>query len=350
MKLLFVGEGWKGSSARSMREGLAEISGLDQDDIVEDLYMPRGRSPLIRACNRIMKPVYIGELGREILLRLRSAEADVLVVYKGNLVAPGIIRAARARGIITVNIFPDFSPHRYGPALREAMGEYDLVISTKPFHPGNWKSVYGYANECVFVPHGYDELVHFWGSPVGTHTIDVAMAASWRPEYERLLIELADRLRDKSISISIAGNAWERSRNKLPKSWEFHGGLYGRAYGSFLRRAKIVIAPVNREVFIDGRQQPGDEDTTRTYELAAAWCFFLHRRTPYVKSIFDEELEVPMWSDASELAELIDHFLPRSEERARKAAAAHRRAVPNYSTKARAMAAYQYILELTQRK
>lgn len=97
-----------------------------------------------------------------------------------------------------------------------------------------------------------------------------------------------------------------------------------------------MVALVHRELVVDGVCQPGDEDTTRTYELAAAGCFFRHRRTPYVQTVYDEQQEVPMWDDATELARLIRHFLPLEDARRDMAARAHARTVPEYSVTVRA--------------
>src|SRR5262249_12312263 len=85
-----------------------------------------------------------------------------------------------------------------------------------------------------------------------------------------------------------------------------------------------------------GTDYPGDVDTTRTYELAAAHCFFIHKRTDYVRELYDEEREVPTYVSGEELAEKIRYFLSRPEERLRMAAAAHNRALPQYSLERRA--------------
>jgi spore maturation protein CgeB len=98
----------------------------------------------------------------------------------------------------------------------------------------------------------------------------------------------------------------------------------------------MVIAPVHREIYVNGLPQPGDEDTTRTYELAAAHCFFLHRRTPFAGTVYEEASEVPMWDSAEELAALVEKFLPLDDVRKSMAEAAHHRAVPAYSVPARA--------------
>jgi spore maturation protein CgeB len=245
-----------------------------------------------------------------------------------------------------INIFPDCSPHAHGRRLQESMSCYDLVISTKPFHPQLWQSVYGYRNSCVFVPHGYDPAVHYWGDPSPSQAYDVALCCTWRPEYHRLMRSFANALDDDRVSVAIAGSGWSAHRNQFPQHWHFVGLREGPAYGEFLRSAKIAIAPVNREMLIGGVKQPGDEDTTRTYELAAAHCFFLHQRTDYVATVYDEQNEVPLWGDATELASLVRHWLPDEAGRRLMAARAHARAVPAYSIPQRAVGVLQHIEQL----
>ena len=350
VRVLFVGESWFGSSARSLREALARLPEIYLDDIGEDLYMPKGRAPIVRACNRVLRPWYQVELAAEIERRLIMLGPDVLVVYKGNLVEAETVERAKARGVRTINVFPDFSPHAYGGQLKEAMGAYDLVVSTKPFHPEHWQRTYGYRNPCVFVPHGYDPAVHHWPDLPVEQDFDVVMVAGWRPEYERLVVQLATLIRESSVSVALAGPGWADRRQLFPGRWHFPGAPHGRSYGELLRRGKIVIAPVQTEFIIDGARQPGDQDTTRTYELAAAHCFFLHRRTPYVRTIYDEATEVPMWDDATELAALIRRYLPLDDVRQEMAAAAHRRAVPAYSIPSRAESVLAHIRSLASRR
>lgn len=336
LKVLYVGDTWNGSSARAMREGLSALPVVEMEDVGEDQYFPRHRSPVLRVMQRLLAGMYRRELSDAIRGRIDTFAPDVLIVYKGSGVDASVLEYASSRGVLTVDIFPDYSPHAYGARMRELMGRFDLVVSTKPFHPDNWTSVYGYRNECVFVPHGYDPRVHLWTDPPSSKSVDVAIAASWRPQYEDLMVELGRELPDPDVSVVLAGSGWVRSRDKLPAHWVYPGAVLGRAYGEFLRSARIVIAPVHSEVLVNGERQPGDEDSTRTYELAASGCFFVHRRTPYVRTVYDEESEVPMWDDAVELAAIIRRFLPDDAARDVMAARAHSRAVPAYSVTARA--------------
>jgi hypothetical protein len=150
-------------------------------------------------------------------------------------------------------------------------------------------------------------------------------------------------LRDDRVSVAIAGQGWPAQCDQFPRHWHCLGPREGPSYGAFLRSARIAIAPVHREVVIRGVKQPGDEDTTRTYELAAAHCFFVHQRTDYVATVYDEQSEVPLWSDATELAELVRRWLPDEAGRHLMAAKAHARAVPAYSFPQRASSVVRHL-------
>ena len=338
MKILFVGETWRGSSARSLREGLELIPGLTIDEVGEDHYSSRYQGKVLRGIDRLLRRWQIAALEHEILSKINSFKPDVLIFYKGSAIRARFLRALKRGDVRIVNVFPDLSPHAHGRALREAMGLYDLVISTKPFHPARWQSVYGYGNPCLFVPHGYDPAVHYWiDTPCSQDfDFDLVLAATWRAEYHELMSKLAIALDGMPIRIALSGNGWRQRKSNFPDNWQFDNANVGRAYGTWLRRGKIVIAPVTTQIVIEGVRQPGDEDTTRSYELAAAGCFFLHRRTPHIQTVYDEQSEVPMWDDAKELADLIRRYLPLESERRAMAAKAHARAVPAYSIPSRA--------------
>ena len=335
MRILFVGESWLGSCARSLKEALARKTTVQVDEISEDVFFPKHRAKWLRGVHRLLHSAYRQELYQQILYRVGVFKPDFMLVYKGHSFTVEFIQQLHALGVRTVNIYPDCSPHAHGNAHRQAVGEYDLVISTKPFHRALWQPVYGYTNECEFVPQGYDPALHLVAEPPVGQPFDIALVATWRQEYGDLMKRLATLLAGKAVTVAIGGNGWVQRRAEFPADWVFGGELQGRSYIHWLRQGKICLAPVTREVLINGVQQPGDEDTTRTYELAAAHCFFIHRRTDFVRTLYDEIDEVPMYDSAEELAAKILHFLPTPKERARLAAQAHRRAVPAYSLDSR---------------
>lgn len=347
MRIIFVGETWKGSSARSMREALSALPEVDLDEVGEDHFQPKHRSIWLRGIHRALGRFYRAELAREIREKLVAFKPNVLVVYKGAGVSSDVIAYARDAGVATVNIFPDYSPLVYGDRLRRVLGEYDLVISTKVYHPEHWNTTYGYSNRCVFVPHGYDPSVHYCATAPASSDLHLVMVANARPQYQAIMKAVADAFPGESVRVGVAGPGWDGLRPLFPKHWLFPGPLHGRSYSEWLRRGEIVIAPVNSDVVIAGQRQPGDQDTTRTYELAAAHCFFLHFRTPFAQTLFSDELEVPMWGSHEELVALIEQYLAQPQRRREMADAAHRRAVPAYSIPARAAEVLGHLRSLT---
>lgn len=337
MKILFVGESWFGSTSRSMRDALARRDDVEMDELSEEAcFPPPSRVPWLRAASRLTTPAYHKAFNAEVLARVRDLRPDVVMTCKGNPIRAELVRAIQALGAKTVNIYPDCSPHAHGKAHRDAVGCYDLVASTKAYHPALWHELYGYDNRCVFIPKGYEPALHLVPTPPAEQPFDVLMVATYRPEYGKLMLDFARALDDPRVSVAIGGNGWGAVRANLPSHWQFPGPAQGRRYVSLLRQGKVCIAPVTRDVVIDGRRQPGDVDSVRTYELAAAYCFFIHRRTDYVKTVYDEATEVPMFDDGAELAKHVQHFLARPEMRTAMATAAHRRAVPSCSIDERA--------------
>jgi glycosyltransferase involved in cell wall biosynthesis len=348
MKILFVSETWLGSCARSIREALSRYPEIEIDELAEDAVIPKVKSRVLRALHRVIRPLYHAEFNQQVLERLRGSPPDFLVTYKGHPVHTDLLRAVSALGVKTVNIYPDCSPHAHGKAHRKAVGEYDLVISTKPFHPGLWREGYGYHNRCVFVPQGYDPLLHLAPSRPTPCLYDVVMIATYRAEYGRLMLDFAKALCDVRLKVVIGGFGWDALKGQLPKEWYLPGTVLGRSYGSLLRSGKICIAPLTGNMQINKHRQSGDVDSTRSYELAAAHCFFIHRRTYYISELY-ETAGVPMFDDGEELAEHVLHYINAPEERARIAQAAHQTAVPAFSLDKRAEEIYRLLdLELTR--
>lgn len=335
LKILFVGESWLGSCARSLREALTRRADVDMDEVREDAWFTAPRARWLRVVNKITSSGYRSEFNEQVLAKVREVKPDVLMTYKGNAIRIDLLDELRRLGVPTVNIYPDCSPHAHGQKHRAAVGAYDLVISTKIYHPALWRDVYGYRNRCAFVAQGYDPALHLVTDPPLEFEFDVVMVATYRAEYGRLMVDFARALDDPRIRVAIGGHGWEAARASLPSHWSYPGGIQGRGYVSLLRKGKICVAPLTRDVVVHGQIQPGDVDTTRSYELAAARCFFVHRRTDFAMSLYAES-EVPMFDNAYGLAELIRHYLANDAERERMATAAHFRAVPAYSLDVRA--------------
>lgn len=335
--VLFLGESWLGSCGRSFREALVR-QGLRVEDYVEESAFPKWRPRALRAVLRLVRPATVRAYEADVLARARSCGARIVMAYKGARLSPNVLARLRDGGCRTVNIYPDYSPLNQGMNLVRALGDYDLVVSTKVWHPGAWAPMFGYSNRCRYVPQGYDPVLHYRATNSGERPLDVAMVATYREEYARLVVQLAEQPGMAPLKVGLFGYGWERLTSDLPASWTAGGEVHGHAYVRALALAKVYIAPVTRDVVIAGTRYPGDEDSTRTYELPAAGAFFIHRRTELVRALFDEGTEVPMYDDGVELAALIAEALANPARREAMRAAAQARAVPRDSLDNRARA------------
>jgi Glycosyl transferases group 1 len=172
------------------------------------------------------------------------------------------------------------------------------------------------------------------------------MVATWRPEYGELMKPLG-KLLDKDITVGVGGYGWSAYRADYPAHWEFPGALQGRSYVNWLRQWRICVAPLTRDVLSNGTRQPGDEDSKRTYELAAAHCFFIHRRTGFVQTHY-EAGEVPRYATLDELCAKIERYRDDAREGDRMATNAHSRAVPAYALDSRAASIVEILGEFRQ--
>lgn len=348
LRLLFVGDSWHGSNARSLREAFARRPDLQVAEVNLDHVFPSWRTLTLRIASRLLAPLQRAEFERAILRACREFGPDCIVFYKGSLVRADFIDVLKRDYAPVALCFPDCSPHAHGSQLKEAIGRYDLVVSMKNYHPANWLSVYGYRNRCVFVPHGYDPGLHLSTAAPASFEYDVVLAGLGRPEYYQLILGLAEHLKHDGLKVAISGDFWRTIADQLPSGWIVLDAKFGTNYVDFMRTGRIVLAPVQRHISVNGVEQPGDEDSARTYEIAAAHCFFIHRRTEFVRTVYDEAAEVPMYEDAVELAAKIRFYMARPKTRQSMALAAHRRAVPSYSMDARAAQIVGYLQEVSR--
>ena len=335
MKLLYVGESWLGSCARSLREALARCEGIELEEISEDVGFPAGSSLPSRVLNRLAQPIYRRDFENGLLCKIDAFKPDVLITYKGFRITSRCLEAIRVRGVRTVNVYPDCSPHAHCTDHRKAVGGYDLVISTKPFHPTYWKSTYGYSNRCIFVPQGYDPNLHYRKAMSDHYKFDIVLIATYRQEYGRLILEISEELASLPMRVAIGGYGWSHLESKLPEGWTCIGAVHGREYIETIRSARICLAPLTTEIHISGQRQPGDQDTTRTYELAAAYCFFIHQRTAYIEAMF-RGTDLPLFGDPRELTQHVRYYLSHAEQRVAIATSVHDLITDTHSLDSRA--------------
>src|SRR5688500_11698779 len=98
-RILFIGETWQGSSAHSLREGLAQQPNVVISDVGEDHFLPNYRHLTLRIANRLLRRIQLRELENAVLHAMSGFRADVVVVYKGASIRVGLLQEVRRSGI-----------------------------------------------------------------------------------------------------------------------------------------------------------------------------------------------------------------------------------------------------------
>ena len=80
MKILYVGESWLGSCARSLREALARNPGVVLDEINEEAFLPKHRAKWLRGVHRLLAPQYRRELGEVIVSRVQRLQPEWIIL------------------------------------------------------------------------------------------------------------------------------------------------------------------------------------------------------------------------------------------------------------------------------
>jgi len=259
-----------------------------------------------------------------------SFTPDVLLAFKAPHLAPETLRTLRSREIALYNYYPDTSVFAHGTLLPQALPEYDCVFLTKKFLDRDIRAR-ATLRQSFFLPHGYDAEIHqpreLDEKDLAKYGHDVGVVATYTSQKEEILDRLVSLRPD--IDLQIWGNQWtERNRSARLSKFIRGAPLNGTSYAKALRAFRISLGIMSGVV--QGASQ-GDETTTRTYEIPACGGFMLHERNDEVLELFEEGKEIACFGSPEELAEKIDYYLARPEERDAIAAAGHARCVPAYS-------------------
>jgi len=66
LKVLYIGDSWLGSCARSLKEAFRRHSDITLDEVNIDLLIPKPKSKFLRIMQRVLKKLYLEDLYEEI--------------------------------------------------------------------------------------------------------------------------------------------------------------------------------------------------------------------------------------------------------------------------------------------
>jgi spore maturation protein CgeB len=254
----------------------------------------------------------------------------MFIAFKGNYIHARTLKSVSSRGIPLYNYFPDTSAFNHGEWLPKSLPQYDCVFYTKPFWYADVIKQIG-LKAAVFLPHGYDPLLHrrveLDAMDIVDYACDVSFIATHSRHKERILESLI-RLRP-NLDLRIWGGGWANRVSSLELRRHVKGfPLLGELYARAIQAARINLAIMNGPA---SGASSGDLTTSRTYTIPASGGFMLHERNAEVLELYSENKEIVCFDSAEELAEKIDYYLLHTLQRKNIARAGHARCVPAYS-------------------
>lgn len=329
MKILYFGTlGWGGTSLQRCEalRRVARVYAVDTRRFVPEVGW--GRRPWHSLALRLGAGPLAARVSRELVREARRFEPDWVWVDQGLLVSRAAIEEIRQSSRTRVlHYTPDSlaSPGFANRCFREAVGAYDLCITTKPDEPDRYRA-WG-ARRVRFSQQGYDPAIH---RPIALSAearrrfgADVTFVGEHNAARARSLARLA---RSRLCTLAIYGRRWELGPTAAVLQPLQRGWVYGDDYARALSASKIGLGFLNHDM--------GDVYTTRSFEIPACGTLLLAERTEAHRALYDEDREAVFFASDEELLEKVEFYL-RHEEARDAIAAGGRRRVAGYTWQAR---------------
>lgn len=324
-RILCIGETWLGSDARASFAALRRL-GHSVQVLDESEYVTNGSQSIVgKGLRRILRPVRINRLQRDVLRSFDEFKPHCLFVFKGNWVRPETLTACRARSVVAINYYPDVSFLSHGPYIPRSLPLYDRVFNTKSYGVADMNAQLAVKEICFLAP-GYDPELH---RPVeltederAVYGCDVVFIGTWSPKKEALLAALHNQLPE--MSLKVWGCQWEKCASDNLRESIMGRGVTGEEYTCAIAGASICLGLLSEA---GQGASSGDLITARTFQIPACGAFMLHERNDEVLRYFAEDCEAAFFANPEECAAKVRHYLGNAGEREQIAAAGLQRSL-----------------------
>jgi spore maturation protein CgeB len=293
--------------------------------VVDEAKFFRIRSLRERVLYRLLgrRPYTFWRFNEELIKRAAAMRPDLIVVAKGQFVAPHTLQrikqltSATLVNYATDDPFNDRSSSRF---VRQSIRQYDLYASTKrAVIPDLQKQ----GVRAEYVQFGYKPTVH---RPLSLSPEDKLRFAS-----DVAFIGGADADRVGFFQLLVAQQPGTRLRlyggrwSEYPALAPFHRGeVYGDDYRKVMAGTAIAVNLV--------RRQNRDDHVMRTFEAPACGAFVLSERTPAHLALLAEDSDAVYFTTPEEMCSKVRQYLANPEQRKAIAANGYRRIVEGRHT------------------
>ncbi|MBY6349075.1 CgeB family protein [Rhodococcoides corynebacterioides] len=294
MKILFLGDDWVGSNARSMADGFREAG---HDVLVIDttpVALPGRLTPpwVYAKLGRGRAPWVLADLHRRIDAAARDFRPDMLFCFRTVHLDQDRLLALPAA--VRVHYSPDdvANPYNTTPEYLRRERDWDLVVTTKE-HNVPELAERG-ARETLFVLSAYDPAWHRPTARRSPQEFTVGFVGACRPDRRDFVTDLA---RTHGARMAVLGPGWRRVPALRATSAHLGGAVYGEEFSNAVASIGANLVLLNS----DNR----DTHTCRTFEVPAAGGLFVGERTHEHARLLDDGTECRLFSTPEELAEIL---------------------------------------------
>jgi len=325
---------WFGSTAYGIAKGFRD-RGWDVNEVNPLRFMPDYKTKFLKVVKRLIWPFAVAEYNQKIVNTVQMQPPDLFLTVKGSYIQVETLEIIDSIGVLTANYYPDAWFSHKG-VDEKTFNYYSHFFTTKSFQIDYLESLLGEDN-VSFLPHGYVAEVH---KPDDSSSL----ALISRDNCDLLYIGTYDKQKEQwfaaikkqfpTLSFKIYGEGWmQKAKTSVLKDTIVGQGVYGSAYASVIQSAKINLA-----IHMGAADKSDWQDlvSTRTFEIPACKGFMLHIDNKEVRSLFEPEKEIGVFSDIESLSEQIEHYLTNEQHRLECVENAFQRCVPAYSYDKRA--------------
>lgn len=314
MKILYIGDDWVGSNARSLADGFRQAG---HDVVVIDttsVTLPTRLSPSWWyskvAGNRAPWP--LADTYRQIDSAARDFKPDMLFAYKS--VHLDQQRLLGVPASVRVHYSPDDvgNPYNTTPDYLAHESAWDLIVTTKRHNVAELQA--RGARRVKFVRSAYDPAWHRPCAKRGAQQYLVGFIGAKRPDRAGLMTRLA---KEHGENLLVRGPGWRRMPALHSTGATVGGAVYADHFAAAVASITANLVLLNS----DNR----DTHTCRTFEIPAAGGLFVGERTDEHSELLTDGTECLLFSDEEELRDLLRRCAERPEEAAQIAEAGYRR-------------------------
>ncbi|MFQ6226910.1 glycosyltransferase [Nocardia sp. NPDC002869] len=316
MRILFVGDDWLGSNARSLAEGFRR---LGHEVIVVDstpVTLPPRLTPswLYAKTGERRAPWTVDRVHTRLERAAAELHPDLVFGFKSVYLDQS--RLLEIPAAHHVHYSPDdvSNPANTTADYLAHESEWDMVVTTKRH---NLPELTGRGvSRTLFVRSAYDPAWHHPAARRGTRQFLVGFIGACRPDRRPGMVSLA---RTYGSQLLVRGPGWRRVRQLQTTRAAVAGPVYGEDFA-------IAVASVTANLVLLNSANR-DTHTCRTFEVPASGGLFVGERTDEHAELLDDGTEAFLFSSRDELDEILERCALYPDQAAKTAEAGYRRIV-----------------------